>query len=41
MKACKGLLGLIFGHKFVTTKGGYIYDADYCYRCGYTPKSDR
>lgn len=24
----------IFGHKFIKTKGGYVYSCDYCYRCG-------
>jgi hypothetical protein len=32
MPRCRGLLGLIFGHKFVMTLGEW--PRDYCLRCG-------
>lgn len=31
---CQGLLGLIFGHKFVKNAGDYTFRDGYCYRCG-------
>jgi hypothetical protein len=31
---CRGLLGWIFGHKFMKQVGGYIYSSDHCYWCG-------
>lgn len=33
--ACTGgLLGWLFGHKFVKSTLNYEYSSDYCYRCG-------
>jgi hypothetical protein len=31
---CKGLLGVLFGHKFIKDMGGYVWPSGYCYRCG-------
>lgn len=24
----------VFGHKFMYTKGGYVWRSNYCWRCG-------
>jgi hypothetical protein len=35
MNACTGgLLGRLFGHKFLKRKGGVFYIFKYCLRCG-------
>lgn len=32
---CVGIVGRLFGHKFVKTVGWeYVYRSDYCWRCG-------
>lgn len=32
---CLGLFGLLFGHKFLKSSGGYNYRSHNCWRCGY------
>lgn len=40
MTACKGgIMGWIFGHKFIKSQGGWVYRSNYCYRCA-QPKGD-
>jgi hypothetical protein len=35
MNACTGgLLGRLFGHKFMKQKGGCVYFSTCCFRCG-------
>ena len=32
---CRGILGRLFGHKFLKQSGGYVYSSNRCYRCGF------
>ena len=39
---CKGILGLIFGHKWTYHMGlEWVYGSDHCTRCGYLPGGER
>ena len=31
---CIGIMGAMFGHKFIKLAGGYSFSSNYCYRCG-------
>jgi hypothetical protein len=33
---CAGLLGWLFGHKYLKSRGDYTYRSIYCFRCGRT-----
>lgn len=31
---CRGILGLLLGHQFIKSKGGYWHRNGHCFRCG-------
>ena len=31
---CIGIVGRIFGHKFLKSQGGFVHGPDACFRCG-------
>ena len=35
---CRGVLGVLFGHRFTVRVGDVVYKTCYCGRCGYVPK---
>ena len=32
---CVGLLGRLFGHKFIKVSCGWQYRSNHCFRCGF------